>query len=249
MNKYVNGLLAVVFAYQGQIREAYLILIGAALFDKLDGAWARKLGLTTPLANGDHSHRFSLGSILDDIADAVSFCIAPAWIFYVSLSGFSDPVIQRVPVGLISLLYALLGISRLIYFTLDRNPIPGFFKGMPTPAAALLVVAPLIIMSQALEDASETAPFWCYFSAGLMIVVAILMNLYSVRYLHLGRFMGRHPWFARVTLLLLLIFILTPYFGYIALSYLLLYAFSPLVSRRIEPEIAAIETRVNSGGD
>ena len=69
------------------------------------------------------------------------------------------------------------------------------------------------------------------------------------RYLHLGRFMGRHPWFARMTLLLLLIFILTPYFGYIALSYLLLYAFSPLVSRRIEPEIAAIETRVNAEGD
>ena len=37
--------------------------------------------------------------------------------------------------------YAALGIARLIYFTLDKDPIPGFFKGMPTPAAAMLAVA------------------------------------------------------------------------------------------------------------
>ncbi|MDO8944230.1 MAG: CDP-alcohol phosphatidyltransferase family protein, partial [Desulfobacterales bacterium] len=35
------GLLAVFFAYQDRIREASLFLIGAALFDKLDGAVAR----------------------------------------------------------------------------------------------------------------------------------------------------------------------------------------------------------------
>jgi hypothetical protein len=31
------------------MREAYLMLIGAATFDKLDGALARRLGLTEPL--------------------------------------------------------------------------------------------------------------------------------------------------------------------------------------------------------
>jgi len=238
------GLLAVLFAYQGQIREAYLILIGAALFDKLDGVWARKLGLTTPHPDVVGTHRASLGSILDDIADAVSFCIAPAWIFYISLSGFSDPVIQKLPLGLVSLLYAVLGITRLIYFTVDRNPIPGFFKGMPTPAAAMLVVAPLIMFSQAIEDGPGMARFWGIFSFGLMILAAFLMNLYPVRYLHLGRFMGRHPWFGRMTLILILIFILTPYFGYAVLSYMVLYMLSPLVSRGIEPDIAAMETRV-----
>ena len=39
------GMLSVFFAYQGRIREAYLILIGATVFDKLDGALARKLGM------------------------------------------------------------------------------------------------------------------------------------------------------------------------------------------------------------
>jgi phosphatidylglycerophosphate synthase len=39
----IMGLLAVFFAYQGRMREAYLFMIGAAVFDKLDGAVARKL--------------------------------------------------------------------------------------------------------------------------------------------------------------------------------------------------------------
>lgn len=240
------GLLAVFFAYQGRIREAYLILVGAALFDKLDGALARKLGLTESLANTDGPHHISLGGILDDISDTVSFCIAPAWIFYITLSGLSDPLIERLPVGLISLLYAVLGITRLIYFTLDRTPIPGFFKGMPTPAAALLVVAPLIMFNQAALEAPEWVRFWGIFCFGLMISTALLMNLYPVRYLHLGRFMDSHPWFTRMTIVLALVSVFTPCFGYIALLYMLLYLLSPLVSWRIKPDVTALENKAVS---
>jgi phosphatidylserine synthase len=130
------GLLAVFFAYQGRIREAYLFLIGAAAFDMLDGALARKLGLTEPLpTEKTNTHRISLGGVLDDISDAVSFCIAPAWIFYIALTAFSNPVIRQMPIGWIAWGYAALGIGRLIYFTLDKNPIPGFFTGIFTWAA------------------------------------------------------------------------------------------------------------------
>ena len=238
------GMLAVFFAYQGRFREAYLFLIGATVFDKLDGALARKLGLTEPLSmEKESSHTISLGGILDDISDAVSFCIAPAWIFYIALSTFSDPAIQKLPIGLIAWGYAILGIARLVYFTLDKNPIPGFFKGMPTPAAAMLVVAPLIIFAQAVSDASQWVRFWGLFSCGLMAFTAILMNLYPIRYLHLGRFMSRHPWFGRLTLLLI-VSVFTPYFGHVALLYMFLYTLSPLVTWRIDPEMAARETRI-----
>ena len=238
------GMLAVFFAYQGRFREAYLFLIGATVFDKLDGALARKLGLTEPLSmEKESSHTISLGGILDDISDAVSFCIAPAWIFYIALSTFSDPAIQKLPIGLIAWGYAILGIARLVYFTLDKNPIPGFFKGMPTPAAAMLVVAPLIIFAQAVNDASQWVRFWGLFSCGLMAFTAILMNLYPIRYLHLGRFMSRHPWFGRLTLLLI-VSVFTPYFGHVAFFYMFLYTLSPLVTWRIDPEMAARETRI-----
>ena len=237
------GLLAVFFAYQGRIREAYLFLIGAAVFDKLDGALARKLGLTEPLpAENANSRHISLGGILDDISDAVSFCIAPAWIFYIALSSFSNPVIRQLPIGLIAWGYATLGIARLVYFTLDKNPIPGFFKGMPTPAAAMLSMAPLIIFAQAVNEGSQWAQLWGIFSCGIMIVTALLMNLYPIRFLHLGRFMSRHPWFARFTLLLS-VTVFTPYFGHMAFFYMMLYTLSPLVTWRIDPQIAAKETR------
>jgi hypothetical protein len=68
------------------------------------------------------------------------------------------------------------------------------------------------------------------------------MNLYPIRYLHLGRFMSRHPWFVRFTLLLSLS-VFTPYFGQTAFLFMFLYALSPLVTSRIDPQTAARETR------
>jgi phosphatidylserine synthase len=242
------GLLAIFFAYQGRIREAYMFLIGATVFDQLDGALARRLGLTEPLAEGtDNSSGISLGGILDDISDAVSFCIAPAWIFYITLSVYSDPIVQKMPIGLIAWGYAVLGIVRLVYFTLDKNPIAGFFKGMPTPAAAMLTVAPLIIFVQAVNDASPWIAFWVVFSGGLMIFTAIIMNLYPIRYLHLGRYMSGHPWFVRLSLLASLS-VFTPYFGHVSLLYMILYTLSPLVTWRIAPPIAAGKSRTKPAG-
>jgi hypothetical protein len=76
-----------------------------------------------------------------------------------------------------------------------------------------------------------------------MIFAALLMNFYPVRYLHIGRFMDRNPWFTMTTLTLLLVFIFTPWFGYMVFSQMLLYVISPLWTWRIDPEIAALETR------
>lgn len=237
------GLLSVFFAYQSRIREAYLILIGAALFDKLDGALARKLGLTEPNGAKGATKRFSMGGILDDISDSVSFCIVPAWIFYLCLSDAADPVLQNMPAGLIAWLYALFGIARLVFFTLDRHPIPGFFKGLPVPAAALLVVAPLMLLQSATMEAPDQVRLWGLFCSGVMIFASILMNVYPVRYIHYGRFMNRHPVFISLNLLLGFISVFTPYFAHFALLCVGLYVISPLWTWRVAPAVAARETR------
>jgi CDP-diacylglycerol---serine O-phosphatidyltransferase len=238
------GLLSIFFAYQGRIREAYLILIGAAFFDKLDGALARKLGLTTPPSSSVPPNRISVGSLLDDISDAVSFCIAPGWIFFLCLSQAADPELKKFPIGLVSWIYITLGITRLIYFTLDRKPIPGFFKGFPTPAAALLVVAPLIMLSQTTAGMVDEIRFWGLFSFCLMIASSLLMNIYPIRFIHYGRFMSRHPLFVSVSLVFSFLFVFTPYFGHFSLLCMLIYALSPLWTWQIAPEIAAQETRI-----
>jgi phosphatidylserine synthase len=248
------GLLALFFAYQGRMREMYLFLVGAALFDKLDGALARKLGLTTPLQKKAGTRNITLGGVLDDLADATSFCIVPAWIFFIALNGVSDTAIQRLPIGIVAAIYALAGLGRLAYFTLDRHPIPGFFKGLPTPAAALLVAAPLIILGQAL-DAGDAGwiRFWCIFCFGLLILAALIMNLYPIRYVHMGRFVDQHSWFGRLTLLLLIIFAFTAYLGYFALACMFFFLISPIFTRNLlssaDAAAGAATTSATTNGD
>jgi len=239
------GLLAVFFAYQHRLREAFLLLIGAAMFDKLDGAVARKLGLTEPMPDSASasSRRINLGNLMDDLADGVSFCIVPAWIFYIAFAEAPHGFIQKLATGPIALLYGLMGISRLIYFTLDKHPIPGFFKGLPTPAAALLVTAPLIIFNQALAESGGWVVFWGLFCFSLMLITPILMNLYSIHYIHMGRLMSRKPWVFRLNLLVILSAAFTPFLGHVGLLYMVVYLFSPLFTWRVDPEVAARESR------
>lgn len=236
------GLLAVFLAYMGRVREAYLILVGATLFDKLDGAVARRLGLTDPPPEKGAKKGVSLGALLDDIADAVSFCIVPAWIFTIV---FSDPVLSEavgIPAGPIAAGYALMGMLRLVYFTVDKNPVPGFFKGLPTPAGALLVTAPLLMLVQAMDGAGGSIRFWGLCSAGVMVFTALLMNAYPIRYLHYGRFMNRRPLFSGAIMVVGFALIFTPYFGHFALICMIVYVFSPLWTWKISPEVAARET-------
>ncbi len=236
------GLIAVFFAYQGRVREAYLMIIGAATFDKLDGAVARRLGLTEPLPEEVGQRKINLGNLMDDFADAVSFCIVPGWIFYICLRDIAPQQFVHLPVGLVALLYSAMGLGRLIYFTLDKTPIPGFFKGYPTPAGAMLVLAPLISFSQAVNEASHWVAFWGYFAFGVMIFTALLMNCYFIRYLHIGRFMSRNPWMTRL-LLVILMSVVTPYFGIVSFLFMFLYVLSPVVTWRVDPDEAARETR------
>jgi phosphatidylserine synthase len=237
----VMGLLSVFFAYQYRIREAYLILIGATLFDKLDGAVARKLGLTETPVELENRRRISLGALLDDVADAVSFCIVPAWIFYVYLQPTENTLLRNIPLGIIVSVYALFGLIRLVYFTLDQSPIPGFFKGLPVPAAALLVMAPLVIFDQAVAETSGQAYFWGFFCPVAMLTASVLMNLYPIRYIHYGRFMNRHPVFSMIMLAMAFVFVFTPYFGHYCFACMIGYVLSPLFTWRISPEVAARE--------
>ncbi|WP_319407582.1 CDP-alcohol phosphatidyltransferase family protein [uncultured Desulfosarcina sp.] len=237
------GLIAVFFAYQGRMREAYLMMIGAATFDKLDGALARRLGLTEPLSDEPGKKTINMGSIMDDLADAISFCIVPAWIFYITLNLFGEGRFDHLPIGWIAVFYAVMGMGRLVYFTLDKTPIPGFFKGLPTPAAAMLVMSPLVIFDHALALSSQRILFWGLFATGTMVFAGVIMNLYPIRYLHMGRTMSRHPWFGRANLLLLTISMFTPIFGEICLGYMVLYLLSPVFTWRIHPSDAARESQ------
>ena len=153
----------------------------------------------------------------------------------------ADESIQSLPYGWIAILYVVLGITRLVFFILDQNSIPGFFKGIPVPGAALLVAAPFIMIGNALESNTPDLVFWSKFSFFLMIIAAILMISFPIRYMHIGRLMSRSRKFLIFTIVLVIGFVFTPYFGHAALGYLILYVFSPLYTWRISPDIASQE--------
>jgi predicted PurR-regulated permease PerM len=63
--------------------------------------------------------------------------------------------------------------------------------------------------------------------------------------MHIGRLMSRSRKFLFFTILLIVGFAFTPYFGHAALAYLILYVFSPIYTWRISPEVASEENPEN----
>ena len=179
--------------------------------------------------------------LLDDISDFTSFCIAPAAIYYMVISEFAG---AGHPTALVALVYVLAGGARLIYFTLDKKPLPGFFKGLPVPAAAILTMGAIEISDGLNGYFPEHAASVAIFCSAVMALATVVMNLYPVHYLHIGRLMGRHPSVLWGALVIWILGVFTPIYGLLALATIMVYLLSPLWTGRIDPATANIERRV-----
>jgi CDP-diacylglycerol---serine O-phosphatidyltransferase len=236
------GITAVVFTSYGRVREALFVLVGAAFFDRLDGMMARRLGLTDP-PRVEGKSGYSTGAILDDVSDAISFAIAPAVMFYQLMTDLVDPGLPLAAIVATSLIYGLAGLTRLTYFTLDKHPIPGFFKGMPVPAAALMATASMEIVHQMYLAESPTAPLWAMVSMVTLVAAAVVMNLFFIRYLHIGRLFGRRPLLLWSSVVASIVLVFTPWFGLVLLVFTVAYLVSPIFTSHIDPTQAELEQR------
>src|SRR5258707_4928814 len=131
-----SGLTAIRFGLQGQMKLAVIAIIGAAIFDALDGRVARRLGVTS---------RF--GAELDSLSDFLCFGVAPALVLYLaSLKGGGA-------LGwVVTLMFPICSALRLARFNtalLADTPPPAwtgsYFTGVPAPAGALLALIPLMV--------------------------------------------------------------------------------------------------------
>ena len=152
------GIGSIYFAYLGQLPMSLLLLILGGLFDGLDGAAARKWGGT------------SWGVYSDDVADAVNYGIAPGFALYFTL-GYD---LVAFSVGFF---YSFFTLSRLVYFTLNKDSAdPAYFSGVPSTAGGLIVLSSLILF----KDAPVLV--------GLMVGIAtIQMVSFDTYYKHIGR--------------------------------------------------------------
>jgi len=123
------GFSACIFAIKGMTEIASMLIIGGMIFDFCDGFAARLLKAYS-----------DIGKELDSLADVVTFGVAPGLIVFSLLSGSSIPMI---PVIIISGLLPMASALRLAIFNNDPEQKTSF-KGMPTPASALIVVSIVI---------------------------------------------------------------------------------------------------------
>ena len=134
------GLTSIRMSIEGRYDFALAAIVFAALLDGLDGRIARLLKA---------SSRF--GAELDSLADFVNFGVAPAIMIFTWGLG------EHRSLGWIAvMLFALASALRLARFnTLIDDDRPkwqsDFFMGVPTPAAAILVLLPIYLAHLGLD--------------------------------------------------------------------------------------------------
>ncbi|HJL36557.1 MAG TPA: CDP-alcohol phosphatidyltransferase family protein, partial [Polyangiaceae bacterium LLY-WYZ-15_(1-7)] len=155
------GGAAMVFVAGGRTGAAIACLLGSALFDGLDGAAARRWG----------GSRFGVWA--DDVADALSYGVAPAFALGALLGG---------GVGVaIGVAYAASVFGRLAYFTWTGGVgADGSFRGAPSTVGAVLVYTSLHLFGD--------APALVGACVGGAVVA---MSAFDVPYRHLGRVVER----------------------------------------------------------
>ncbi len=133
-----SGATAIRFALENEWTYAVGAVVAAMIFDMLDGRAARLLGADT---------RF--GAQLDSLADLVSFGMAPGIILY------SWSLSQMGAAGWVAtLIFFAASAVRLARFNVQSVRDEGatkadpYFTGLPTPAAACMMLLPLLITFQ-----------------------------------------------------------------------------------------------------
>ncbi|PYM09173.1 MAG: CDP-diacylglycerol--serine O-phosphatidyltransferase [Candidatus Rokuibacteriota bacterium] len=155
------GFLAMILTAEHRYDHAALAIFMAIVMDMLDGRIARLMKATS-----------QFGVEFDSLADVVSFCVAPAFLLYT----FALSRLGR-PSWLGAFLFVICGALRLARFNVhtgtgDRR----FFIGLPTPAAAGLAAATVLLF------ASEPLARWGLVAISAATYLVALLMVSTVRY-------------------------------------------------------------------
>ena len=130
-----SGFTSIRFSLKGEWEIAIYLILLATIFDFFDGWFARKL------KSGSN-----FGAELDSLSDFVSFGVAPSFLIYL----WSTNTLGSLGWGA-TLFFVICSALRLARFTADiyitNKPIDNneYFTGVPSPAAAGLILLPLFV--------------------------------------------------------------------------------------------------------
>jgi CDP-diacylglycerol--serine O-phosphatidyltransferase len=130
-------------------------------FDTLDGRLARFI-----------KHESNFGLSYDSISDVVSFGVAPAVLIYVWT------LMDKGKLGLMAVIvYVVCAALRLARFNVQSGTVERFnFTGLPSPIAAGLMVAPLMLLSSLRID-PDGRVLWYYLIAAPVIGLLMVSNV------------------------------------------------------------------------
>ncbi|HKJ64182.1 MAG TPA: CDP-alcohol phosphatidyltransferase family protein, partial [Desulfopila sp.] len=154
------GVSSLLLTHNGYFARAIIVIIAGQLFDLFDGRMAEKHGGT------------KYGPYLDDIADFVSFGIAPA---YVMVKLGSQVAWVFAVIFVAGVAYRLV---RFVTVDKKRTDLPdGVFNGLPSPAGALVVLGASIAVP----------PSLLY----VVSVVTVALMVSRIQFAHFGRLIIR----------------------------------------------------------
>ena len=123
------GLLAIFLAMDGNPRIAAACLVACVIFDGLDGALARKLGVSSPF-----------GAQMDSLADMCSFGLAAPVVVYASLADSVPQAAAAIACALVA------GCAAIRLARFNVSPKDGrFFCGVPTTMAAAVLALTVLV--------------------------------------------------------------------------------------------------------
>ena len=156
-----SGFTSIRFSLKGEWEIAIYLILLATIFDFFDGWFARKLKTGS-----------NFGAELDSLSDFVSFGVAPSFLIYL----WSTNTLGSLGWGA-TLFFVICSALRLARFTADiyitNKPIDNneYFTGVPSPAAAGLILLPLFIFFEFQIDLLKNE----YFNFITTIVIGFMM--------------------------------------------------------------------------
>jgi len=174
------GCIAVIFVLNDNFVLGSLFVFLGIFFDFFDGLLARKLEVQSPL-----------GVQLDSLADMVTSGLVPGLVMFklIGLAVGSSLIKNQTdwtdtmhwvgfkiqPIVLVGLLITLASAYRLAKFNIDGDQ-QTYFKGLPTPANAILILSLPLIMEFQNSDAMNTIILNKWFLIIVTLLSCYLLN-------------------------------------------------------------------------
>ena len=169
-----GGFYAIVMAMNGKFNEAAIGVFWAMVLDSLDGRVARMTNTQS-----------AFGEQMDSLSDMVSFGAAPALIAYEwSLRGLGRWG------WIAAFVYCACAALRLARFNVNTSVVDKrYFQGLPSPAAAALVMGFIWLMNDQGVDPANVYIKWLTFAFALYSGLTMVTNVpfYSFKDINLKR--------------------------------------------------------------